>query len=66
MSKNKEVKQLNKWLHNRSVLIKKLEEQLSELKEKHDNLDKINDILWEFIWEKDYDNIQSRLEEEGL
>tara|TARA_Y100001938_G_C7726360_1_gene252420 strand:+ start:38 stop:403 length:366 start_codon:yes stop_codon:yes gene_type:complete len=50
-------------------LIAKIETDLntlSELKEKSDNLDKVNDILWEFIWEKDYDNIQLRLEEEGL
>jgi len=41
---------------------KKLQEQL----EKYKNIDKVNDILWEFIWEKDYDNVKSRLREEGL
>ena len=39
---------------------KKLQEQL----EKYKNIDKVNDILWEFIWEKDYDNVKSRLREE--
>ena len=45
---------------------KKLKIELKELKEKYKNIDKVNDIIWEFIWEKDYDNIQLRLEEEGL
>ena len=34
------------------------EDLISEIKE----LEEINDILWEYIWEKDIEEIRSRLE----
>jgi hypothetical protein len=53
----------NKYIEERLLIDSRYEgydreDLLSEIKE----LEEINDILWEYIWEKDMKEIRSRLE----
>jgi hypothetical protein len=53
----------NKYIEERLLIDSRYEgytreDLLSEIKE----LEEINDILWEYIWEKDMEEIRSRLE----
>jgi hypothetical protein len=56
----------NKYIEERLLIDSRYEgydreDLLSEIKE----LEEINDILWEYIWEKDMKEIRSRLEKLG-
>ena len=53
----------NKYIEERLLIDSRYEgydreDLISEIKE----LEEINDILWEYIWEKDIEEIRSRLE----
>ena len=53
----------NKYIEERLLIDSRYEgydreDLISEIKE----LEEINDILWEYIWEKDMEEIRSRLE----
>ena len=56
----------NKYIEERLLIDSRYEgydreDLLSEIKE----LEAINDILWEYIWEKDYEEIRIKMEKLG-